>query len=56
MCRLAGISRATYYRQLAEKEPEREQMETRAAIQEVALAHKRRYGYRRITAQLRHDG
>jgi putative transposase len=56
MCRLAGVSRATYYRQLAEKEPEREQQETRAAIQEVALAHKRRYGYRRITAQLRRDG
>jgi transposase InsO family protein len=56
MCRLAGVSRATYYRQLAEKEPEREQMETRAAIQEVALAHKRRYGYRRITAELREHG
>jgi putative transposase len=56
MCRLAGVSRASYYRQLAEKEPEREQVETRAAIQEVALAHRRRYGYRRVSAELRRRG
>ena len=28
----------------------------RAAIQEVAVEHHRRYGYRRITAELRHRG
>jgi putative transposase len=56
MCYLARVSRAGYYRSLAEKEPGREEIETRAAIQEVALAHKRRYGYRRITAELRHQG
>jgi putative transposase len=56
MCDLARVSRASYYRLLAAKEPEREQVETRAAIQEVALAHRRRYGYRRVTAELRHRG
>jgi putative transposase len=56
MCDLARVSRASYYRFLAAKEPEREQVETRAAIQEVALAHRRRYGYRRVTAELRRRG
>ncbi len=31
-------------------------METRAAIQEIALAHQRRYGYRRVSAELRRQG
>ena len=56
MCDATRVSRAGYYRSLAEKEPEREQMETRAAIQDIALTHRRRYGYRRITAELRHRG
>ena len=56
MCGLASVSRASYYRELAEKEPEREEMETRAAIQEIALTHRRRYGYRRVAAELRRRG
>jgi putative transposase len=56
MCVLAQVSRASYYRQLAVQEPEREDVETRAAIQQVALAHRRRYGYRRVTAELRRQG
>lgn len=31
-------------------------MEVRSAIQEIAIAHRRRYGYRRITAELRRRG
>ena len=53
MCGLARVSRAGYYRRLAEKEPEQEAMEVRDAIQKVALEHRRRYGYRRIAAELR---
>lgn len=56
MCELAGVSRAGYYRHLAEKEPEEEEMAVRAAIQEVFLEHRRRYGRRRITAELRRRG
>lgn len=56
MCWLAGVSRAGYYRNLAEQEPAEEDMQVRAAIQEIALAHRRRYGYRRITAELRRRG
>jgi len=33
-----------------------EEMAVRSAIQQIALAHRRRYGYRRITAELRRQG
>jgi len=56
MCRLAGVSRAGYYRSLLERHPEEEDMEARAAIQQIALCHRRRYGYRRIAAELRRRG
>ena len=56
MCDATRVSRTGYYRSLAEKEPQREQMETRVAIHDIALTHRRRYGYRRITAELRHRG
>lgn len=56
MCWLAGVSRAGYYRTLREQHPDEEDMEVRAAIQEIALGHHRRYGYRRIGAELRRRG
>jgi putative transposase len=56
MCRLAEVSRAGFYRWLQRKEPGVEETAVRAALQEVAVEHHRRYGYRRITAELRHRG
>ena len=56
MCKLAGVSRATFYRSLREQQPVEEEMEVRSAIQQIALEHRRRYGYRRITAELRRRG
>jgi putative transposase len=56
MCRLAQVSRAGYYRSLLERHAEEEDMEVRVAIQEIALAHRRHYGYRRIAAELRRRG
>ncbi len=56
MCMLAQVSRAGFYRWLQGRQPEVEETVVRAAIQEVAVEHHRRYGYRRITAQLRHRG
>jgi putative transposase len=56
MCHLAGVSRAGYYRQLEESAPDEEEMGVRTAIQEIVLAHHRRYGYRRVTAELRRRG
>jgi transposase InsO family protein len=56
MCYLAGVSRAGYYRQLEEGKPDAAEMAVRTAIQEIALAHHRRYGYRRVTAELHRRG
>jgi len=56
MCQLAGVSRAGFYRSLQEQMPEEEHMEVRSAIQQIVLEHRRRYGYRRITAELRRRG
>jgi transposase InsO family protein len=56
MCYLAQVSRAGFYRSLAEQTPAEEEMEVRSAIQKIALEHRRRYGYRRITAELRRRG
>jgi transposase InsO family protein len=56
MCTLAQVSRAGFYRWLRKSEPGMEEMAVRAAVQEVAVEHHWRYGYRRITAELRHRG
>jgi hypothetical protein len=49
MGHLAQVSRAGFYRSLQEAQPVEEEMMVRAEIQQIALAHRRRYGYRRIT-------
>ena len=56
MCQLARVSRAGFYRSLQEQVPGEESMEMRSAIQRIALDHRRRYGYRRVTAELRRCG
>jgi putative transposase len=56
MCYLAQVSRAGFYRSLAEQMPVEEEMEVRSTIQRIAVEHRRRYGYRRITAELRRRG
>ena len=56
MCQLAPVSRAGFYRSLQEWHPVEEEMAVRDAIQHIALAHRWRYGYRRITAELRRRG
>lgn len=55
MCALACVSRAGYYRHWQASAPKEEEAGVRDAIQRLALAH-RRYGYRRIAAQLRREG
>jgi putative transposase len=55
MCALAGVSRAGYYRHWQASAPRQEETAVRDAIQRAALAN-RRYGYRRIAAQLRREG
>jgi putative transposase len=56
MCQLAPVSRAGFYRSLQEQRPVEEEMEVRSAIQQIVLEHRRRYGYRRVSAELRRQG
>jgi transposase InsO family protein len=56
MCQLASVSRRSFYRSLKERQPTEEEMEVRSVIQTIALEHRRRYGYRRITAELHRRG
>jgi putative transposase len=56
MCQLAQVSRASFYRTLQERTPDEEEMTVRAAIHEIFVAHKRRYGSPRITQELRRRG
>ena len=56
MCELTRVSRASFYRSFHKRQPVEEEQEVRSAIQQMAIAHRRRYGYRRITAELRRRG
>jgi transposase InsO family protein len=56
MCQLAGVSRAGFYRSLQEHKPAEEDMAVRSAIQQIFTQHQRRYGYRRVSAELRRRG
>jgi putative transposase len=56
MCQLAGVSRAGFYRSLQDRTPVEEDMEVRSVTQQIAVEHRRRYGYRRISAELRRRG
>src|SRR2546429_1231032 len=52
----SDLSRRSFYRSLKEQQPAEEELEVRSAIQQIALGHRRRYGYRRITAELHRRG
>ena len=56
MCQLAQVTRAGFYRWLQEPQPMEEEMEVRSMIQQIVLEHRRRYGYRRVSAELRRRG
>ncbi len=56
MCQLARVSRAGFYRFLKVAVPREEETVVRSAIQQVALQHRRRYGYRRVTSELKRRG
>jgi transposase InsO family protein len=56
MCQIEQVSRASFYRSLKEEMPAEEDMEVRSEIQKIVLEHRRRYGYRRVTVELRRRG
>lgn len=55
LCFTAGVSRASYYRDWADRSPGAEETELRDLVQRLALAH-RFYGYRRVTELVRREG
>jgi putative transposase len=56
MCQLAQVSRASFYRYLQRGWQAEEEMTLRSAVQSVVMQHRWRYGYRRVTAELRTRG
>jgi len=56
MCQLVGLSRSGFYRYLRVEDPWDEEMGVRSEIQRIDLEHQGRYGYRRMTAELRRRG
>ncbi len=56
MCRISGVSRAGYYRSLAEEQAVVEDMQVRSAIHQVVVEHRRCYGYRRVAIELKKRG
>jgi putative transposase len=56
MCQIGQVSRASFYRWLKPKPGAEEDLDVRSAIQRIVLDHRRRYGYRRVTAELRRRG
>ena len=56
MCRLSGVSRAGFYREMEKSHGVEEDMELRSEMQRIVLRNKRRYGYRRVTIELQRQG
>jgi len=56
MCLIAGVSRAGFYRPLRDQDACEEDMAVRSEIQKILVEHWNRYGYRRLTAELRKRG
>ena len=55
LCKLAGLSRASYYRRFEVRAPREADIELMSHIQALSLRY-RFYGYRRITAELGRSG
>lgn len=56
MCALGEVSRAGFYRDWQRLEPKAEETEVQSRIQQIVLAHRGSYGYRRVSWELKHQG
>jgi len=56
LLRAAGLSRSTFYYQVKLREAGDKYEDLKSGIKSVYERHKGRYGYRRITAELRQAG
>ena len=55
-CHLVEVSRAGFYRYLKRSSPRQEDMVLRGRLQQLAVEHHRRRGYRLLTGYLRREG
>ena len=56
MCHLAQASQAGFYRYLGRGWQREEELALRSAVQALGIEHRWRYGYRRITTEVRLQG
>ena len=56
MLEISGIARATYYFYINKKDIDIKNQDIIDKIKDILYAHKRRYGYRRITLELKNQG
>jgi putative transposase len=56
MCQVARVSRAGYYRSFQERCPGQEEMLVRSMMQKIVVEHRRHYGHRRVTRELKNRG
>jgi len=54
-CELGRVSRAGFYRDWQEQQPREAEVAIRDRVQRIALT-RRKYGYRRVTAELKREG
>jgi len=56
LCQALGVDRSSYYRALKPVASDGEEVQFRAAVAEVFFRHSRRYGSRRVDAELKAEG
>jgi putative transposase len=56
VCQLTQVSQAGFYRYLRAGWQTEEEVALRSAVQAIVMQHRWRYGYRRVTAELRSQG
>lgn len=56
LLKVAHLSRSTYYYQLSKKDKDEKNKDLMQRITEIFNEHKGRYGFRRITLELRNKG
>ncbi|MBV8903102.1 MAG: IS3 family transposase [Acidobacteriia bacterium] len=56
LCRLAGVSRAGFYRHWQQSQPDEEEVALCHRIEQLFIEHRSHYGVRRITRLLRMEG
>ena len=56
LLKIAGISRSVYYYYISKKDIDEKNKDVIEKIKEIYYANKGRYGYRRITLELKNQG